>query len=85
MQELLYLSKGRGTGREFKRTAEDFFVSEIDLNGETYLEVTSMTNLIHEKTGKDVHTPHKVVPAFYKVIIKKQFDYFTKKMQLVRD
>ena len=28
------------------------------------------------KTGNEIHTPHKVVPSIYKVIIKKEFDYF---------
>lgn len=54
-------------------------------NGETYLEVPEMSDLIHQKTGKDVHAPHKIAPAKYKVIIKKNFDYFKKAMINVRD
>lgn len=54
-------------------------------NGETYLEVPEISKLLHEKTGNDVHTPHKIVPAKYKVIIKKNFDYFKKAMTAVRD
>lgn len=54
-------------------------------NGETYLEVPEISTLLHEKTGKDVHTPHKVVPGIYKIIIKRSFDYFQKKMTQVRD
>lgn len=54
-------------------------------NGETYIELPEVATLLHEKTGKDVHTPHKIMPAMYKIVIKKQFDYFTKKMSKVRD
>jgi len=55
------------------------------LKGDTYLEVPEMSELLHEKTGKDVHTPHTIVPAKYKVIIKKNYDYFKKAMTNVRD
>src|SRR3990167_900647 len=54
-------------------------------NGETYLEVPEMAELWHQKTGKDAHAPHKIVPAFYKVVIKKSYDYFEKTMTRVRD
>ncbi len=54
-------------------------------NGETYLEVSAMTDLLHEKSGKDVHKTHKIIPATYKVIIKKSYDYFKKAMTKVRD
>lgn len=53
--------------------------------GDTYVEVPEVSELLHEKTGKDVHSPHKIVPAVYKVIIKKSYNYFAKKMQRVRD
>lgn len=53
--------------------------------GERYIEVPEIAELWHQKTGKDVHTPHKVVPGVYKIQIKKQFDYFLKKMSQVRD
>ena len=54
-------------------------------NGDTYLEVPQIAELFHEKTGKDVHTPHKIVPSFYKVNIKKSFNYFSKSLEKVRD
>lgn len=54
-------------------------------NGETYLEVPQISELWHQKTGKDTHKKHTIQPSFYKVIIKKQFDYFTKSLQRVRD
>ena len=54
-------------------------------NGETYLEVPSISELWHQKTGKDVHKTHKIVPATYKVVIKKAYDYFLKKLSQVRD
>ena len=55
------------------------------LKGDTYLEVPQIAELWHQKTGKDVHTTHKVQPSVYKVNIKKQFDYFTGALQRVRD
>lgn len=54
-------------------------------NGESYLEIPNMAKLWHQKTGADVHLPHEVKPSSYKVIIKKQFDYFTGALQRVRD
>ncbi len=55
------------------------------LDGDTYIQLGTLADLVHEKTGRDVHTPHKIAPSVYKVVIKKQFDYFTKKMERVRD
>jgi hypothetical protein len=63
---------------------KEFKIYKTDL-GEMYLEIPESAELWHQKTGKDVHTPHKVVPAFYKVIIKKSFDYFKGLMSRVRD
>lgn len=54
-------------------------------NGETYLEVPELSNLWHQKTGKDVHAPHKVAPSIYKIILKKEFDYFQGILRQVRD
>ena len=68
-------------------------VLEMDLSkfkvytweGDTYLELPEVATLLHEKTGKDVHAPHKIQPSVYKIVIKKQFDYFAGKLQSVRD
>lgn len=54
-------------------------------NGETYFKLNSPAKLWHKKTGQDVHKPHIIAPDIYKVVIKEQFDYFTKKMEQVRD
>ena len=54
-------------------------------NGDTYIKLGTVGTLYHEKTGKDVHTPHKIVPSVYKVIIKKEFNYFSGLLQRVRD
>ena len=62
---------------------EDFKI--YSWSGEAYLEVPAFSELLHEKTGKDVHKTHKIVPAIYKVIIKKSFNYFSKAMEKVRD
>ena len=55
------------------------------LNGKTYIGTIEDAVLVHAKTGQDVHTPHKIVPAFYEVVIKKSFNYYTKLMERVRD
>lgn len=54
-------------------------------NGETYLEVPEIAELWHQKTGNEIHTPHKVVPSIYKVVIKKEFDYFAGILKVVLD
>lgn len=54
-------------------------------NGETYLEVPEISKLWHQKTGNDVHKTHEVLPSAYKVVIKKEFDYFEGIMRSVRD
>lgn len=56
-----------------------------DDNGNTYLKLTNTATLIHEKTGKEVHSPHKIMPAIYQIVIKKQFNYFLKAIERVRD
>lgn len=54
-------------------------------NGETYLEVPQISELWHQKTGQDAHTPHTITPSIYKVILKKEFDYFAGILKQVRD
>lgn len=53
--------------------------------GDTYMEVPQIAELWHQKSGSDMHTPHKVTPAIYKVILKKEFDYFAGVLKTVRD
>ena len=55
------------------------------LNGATYVEVPALAELWHQKTGKDVHTPHTITPGIYKINIKKSFNYFKGLMERVRD
>lgn len=54
-------------------------------DGKTYVEVPELSSLWHDKTGNDTHTTHKIAPAVYEIIIKKEFDYFADKMREVRD
>jgi hypothetical protein len=54
-------------------------------NGETYLEVPAISELLHEKSGKDAHKTHTIQPNIYKVILKKEFDYYKSVMRNVRD
>lgn len=63
-------------------------VSKIKIyswNGETYLEVPQIAELWHQKTGKDVHKTHRIMPSAYKIILKKEFDYFSGLLKQVRD
>lgn len=62
---------------------KDFTV--FSWNGERYIEIPEMATLLHEKTGTEVHTPHKIPKGVYKINIKKHFDYAAKKMLQVRD
>lgn len=64
-------------------STKDFKV--FSWNGDTYIEVPEIAKLWHKKTGKDVHKTHVVKSATYKVILKKQYDYFQKKMVQVSD
>lgn len=50
-----------------------------------YIEIPEMSELWHQKTDKDAHAPHKIVPGVYKVNIKKHFDYFKGALERVRD
>jgi len=54
-------------------------------NGETYLKVPEISELWHQKSGTDTHKPHIITPSIYKVVIKKEFDYFAKIIRQVRD
>ena len=55
------------------------------LDGTTFVQVEDIGELVHKKTGKDIHTPHKVAPSIYKIILKKEFDYFAGAIRQVRD
>lgn len=54
-------------------------------NGTKYIEVPTIADLWHQKTGQDVHKTHKVAPAVYEIVIKREFDYFAKAIRAVRD
>lgn len=66
---------------ELKTSALKIF----ELDGKTYLEVEDIGNLVHKKTGADVHKSHVVAPGKYEVVIKKAFNYFSKALEKVRD
>jgi hypothetical protein len=54
-------------------------------NGDTYVEVPAIAELWHQKSGKDVHKKHTIAPAVYKIVIKKEFDYYKGAIRVVRD
>lgn len=54
-------------------------------NGDTYVEVPSIANLWHQKSGKDVHKTHTIQPSMYKIVLKKEFNYYKGAIQKVRD
>ena len=72
------------TGHHHVLTAERPF-KVYTMKGDTYIELPELATLLHEKSGKDVHAPHKIAPAVYKIVIKKSYDYFSKKLTRVRD
>ena len=55
------------------------------IDGVNFVDVGDIAELLHQKTGKNVHTPHKVAPGIYKINLKKEFNYFAGLMQQVRD
>ncbi len=55
------------------------------LDNETYLDLGEQGNLVHTKTGPDVHSPQTIEKGLYKVFIKNEFDYFAKAIRQVRD
>lgn len=65
------------------RTGNPFSIFTI--NGETYLELHDTAKLWHQKSGKDAHKTHDVIPSAYKIIIKREFDYFENAIREVRD
>lgn len=60
-------------------------IKVYSFNGDTYLEVPEVAELWHQKSGQDVHKTHTVTPAVYQIVIKKEFDYFSKALKAVRD
>lgn len=54
-------------------------------NGERYLEVPQIAELWHQKSGSDAHKTHDIKPSVYKIILKKEFDYFAGILKQVRD
>jgi len=73
------------TGHHHILTAEKDYKIYTTLDGKTFIELPTEAELWHKKTGKDIHRTHKIVPAIYEVIIKKEFDYFANTIKLVRD
>ena len=55
-----------------------------ELDNELYLDVQKIGELEHQKSF-DKHDTKVVQPGFYKVVVKKAYDYFKKKMTQVRD
>lgn len=69
---------------ETKERAGNSF-SIFTINGETYLELEDTAKLWHKKTGDSVHKTHDVIPSVYKIIIKREFDYFEGAIRNVKD
>lgn len=54
-------------------------------DGDTYISLGTVGSLLHEKTGEHAHKTHTITPAVYKIVIKKEFDYFSNAIRNVRD
>lgn len=72
------------TGHNHVLIAENDF-KIYSLMDDTFIEIPTTAELRHQKTGKDVHKTHKIAPALYKVLIKREFDYFKDAIVRVRD
>lgn len=68
-----------------KTKVKDAIKIYTTLDGETFVSLDNIGELVHKKTGKDVHKTHKVAPAIYKIILKKEFDYFAGILKTVND
>ena len=55
------------------------------IDGETFVEVGDIAQLLHKKTGKNVHKTHTVNPGAYNIILKKEFNYYEGVLKTVRD
>lgn len=55
------------------------------IDGETFVEVGDIAQLLHKKTGKNVHKTHTVNPGIYKIVLKKEFNYYEGVLKQVRD
>lgn len=77
----------------FSETHHHHILSTLDMskikvyahNGDTYVEVPAIAELWHQKTGKDTHKTHVIQPSVYKIVLKKEFDYFAGALRTVRD
>lgn len=56
-----------------------------ELNGQTYLELTSEAKLTHKKSGQETHGTQVIQPTVYERIIKKSYSYGEKIMRRVQD
>ena len=74
------------TGHHHVLTTKDMSkIKVFSHNGEKYVEVPSIAELWHQKTGNEVHKTHTVKPSIYKINLKKEFDYFAGVLREVRD
>lgn len=80
-----YIVAHSETGHHHVLEATKDFKIYSTLDGETFIEIPSIAKLRHAKTGKDVHKTHVIEPSVYKVVIKKEFSYFSGLLQRVRD
>lgn len=74
------------TGHHHVLTAPDMSKIKVYMhNGDTYVEVPEISNLWHQKGGSDVHKTHVIQPAVYKLVLKKEFNYYKGALERVRD
>lgn len=56
-----------------------------ELEGKTYLELSTKAKLKHQKAGQETHGTQIITPGIYERIIKKSYSYGEKIMRRVQD
>lgn len=56
-----------------------------ELEGKTYLELSTEAKLKHQKTGTETHGIQKIKPGIYERLIKRSYSYGEKIMRRVQD
>lgn len=68
-----------------KTKVKDALKIYTTIDGNTFVQVEDMAQLFHEKTGKNVHKTHDVMPSAYKIVLKKEYNYYEGVMKQVVD
>lgn len=68
-----------------KTNVKDAVKIYTTIDGTTFVEVGDVAQLLHKKTGNNVHKTHTIAPSIYKIVLKKEFNYYEGVLKQVRD